>query len=460
MRVGRPGSTVVDVRRPALLLVALVGALWLVAPAAADDWLPHPDNATWSYSWSDSVYSPTPTTENVTVKSESGATFVLAWTTGDPAKPTSQGTVSFQDTDSGLDNTDWSSTPPPPNFPILCATANGCGNSLSSTYYDIIWGSRAPVLAEPLVQGQTWAGVGGAQGDVSATSTYLGQQQVTVPAFPQPVTAAVVKSKITQAGALGDPYGSGTRTTWWVYGVGPVKVEFDHAGGANAPVTTSVLQSTSLTPEAVPGDLDYFPLTQGLTQRYRWTNARYLKQPEVEQVAVQASLNGTARFTVTSVSGPIRVRGSYGYTSRVSGVTNLWSAAQATTLAKLPPLGPKAAKKKDRRHFFTPLDLMNFGFNPILPAYAKAGDTWSSSPTGTDFDDYGVVGKSTVLGVQTVTVPAGTFQALAVRTTLVQPGFKFGSGTRTCWFAPGKGLVKLVFKHADGSTSQVVLIKK
>src|SRR5262249_7875645 len=151
-----------------------------------------------------------------------------------------------------------------------------------------------------------------------------------------PVTAAVVRSKLTQAGALGDPYGSGMRTIWWVYGVGPVKIEFDHAGGTGAPVTTSVLQSTSLTPAAAPIDFDYFPLTQGLTQRYKWTNSKYLKQAEVEQVAIQASLNGTARFTVTSVSGPIRASASYGYTARVSGVTNLWSASQATSLAKLP----------------------------------------------------------------------------------------------------------------------------
>jgi hypothetical protein len=448
------------VSRLALLAVSVVAGLWFVSPAAADEWLPHPADASWSYSWSDSAYSPTPTTENVTVKSQSGSTFVLAWTTGDASKPTSQGTVSFQDTDSGLNNTDWSSTPPPPNFPILCATASGCGSSLSSTYYDIIWGSRAPVLAEPLVKGRTWTGTGGAQNDVSATSTYIGQSTITVPAFPQPVVASVVRTRITQAGALGDPYGSGTRTIWWVYGVGPVKVEFDHAGGTGAPVTTSVLQTTSLIPKATPGDLDYFPLTQGLTQRYRWTNSRYLKQPEVEQVAIQASLNGTARFTVTSVSGPVRASASYGYTARVSGVTNLWAASRATTLARFPLLGPKGANPSERRHFFTPFDLMNFGFNPILPAYAKTGDQWQSSPTGTDFDAYGVTGTSTVLGVQTVTVPGGTFAALAVRTTMKQPGFAFGSGTRTCWFAPGKGLVKLEFKHGDGSTSQVVLIKK
>ena len=460
MRSRRRSTTLERVPRLALLFAAIGAALWIVSPAAADDWLPHGTDATWSYSWSDSVYSPTPTTEDVTVKSSTGPTFVLQWTTGDPKKPSSQGTVSFQDTDSGLNNTDWSSTPPPSNFPILCAAAASCGNSLSSTYYDVIWGSRAPVLAEPLVTGRTWDGSGGAQNDVSATSTYVGQQQVTVPAFPQPVVAAVVRTRITQAGALGDPYGSGMRTVWWVYGVGPVKVEFDHAGGTGAAVTTSVLQSTSLQPEATPSDLDYFPLTQGLTQRYRWTNSKHLKKPEVEQVAIQASLNGTARFTVTSVSGPIRASASYGYTARVSGVTNLWAAARATSLVKMPPLGPLFAKKTNRRHFFTPLDLMNFGFNPILPAYAKAGDTWSSSATGTDFEAYGVVGSSTVLGVQRVKVPGGTFAALAVRTTLDQSGFPFGSGTRTCWFAPGKGLVKLVFKHGDGSTSQVVLIKR
>ena len=35
----------------------------LVTPALADNWLPHPEDATWSYSWSDSTYSSSPTTE-------------------------------------------------------------------------------------------------------------------------------------------------------------------------------------------------------------------------------------------------------------------------------------------------------------------------------------------------------------------------------------------------------------
>ena len=35
----------------------------------------------------------------------------------------------------------------------------------------------------------------------------------------------------------------------------------------------------------------------------------------------------------------------------------------------------------------------------------------------------------------------------------------FGSGTRTSCFAPGKGLVKLVFRHRDGSVSTVERIR-
>ena len=36
-----------------------------------------------------------------------------------------------------------------------------------------------------------------------------------------------------------------------------------------------------------------------------------------------------------------------------------------------------------------------------------------------------------------------------------QRGYRFGSGVRKAWYAPGKGLVKLVFRHRDGSVSTV-----
>jgi hypothetical protein len=451
------------VRRGSTFIAALVGCLAFAGPAAADDWLPHPADATWVYEWTDSVYNSVPTKEKVTVKEQKGAAFTLAWTTEgqeNPGEaPVSLGTVSFQDSLAGLFVTNWSSNPPPASFPILCGSASGCGNSLASSYYNVIWGNRSPLLVGPLLRGAAWASSGGAEGDVSSGSTYLGLELVTVPAFPAPVLAAKVRSEITQGGAIGDPYGSGIRTTWWLYGVGPVKTVFEHAGGPDAPLTTATLVSTSLTPKPTPADVNYFPLRKGLKGTYRWTNTKHFKKPVVQKFTIDEVVNASARFSVSAVSGPIRAAGAYGFTSRLDGVTNIWGATKAASLAKLPPLGPKALPKDKRRHFFTPFDLMTFGFNPVIPAYPAPGNSWIGRSRGRDFQIYGVTGTTKVAGIQTVKVPAGRFRALVVGSTLKQAGFPFGSGTRTSWFAPDKGLVKLVFRHGDGSTSVVELTR-
>jgi hypothetical protein len=447
------------------IAAAFVCACALIAAsnAAAEGWLPHSADATWTYEWSDSTFSKAPAKEKVTVKEQSGRSFVLAWTTADqgnaPEAPSSIGTVSFQETAAGLINTDWSSTPPPPEFPILCPRLGGCNNSLASTFYLLIWGSRGPVLAEPLVHYTSWSGTGGGSNDVTSSNAYAGTERVTVPAFKDPVTAFKVRSELTQAGALGDPYGSGIRTVWWVYGVGPVKIVFEHSGSSGAPITTSVLQSTNQAPKPPPSDVNYFPLKKGIKGTYRWQNDKLFKQPVVESIVCDDVVNGSARFTVKSVTGPIRAAGAYGFTLRTDGLANVWTFTKAASLAKMPPLGPTALPPEKRRRFFTPYDLMAWGYNPILPAYPAAGNVWGSSTSGRDFSVYGVSGGTRVVGVQSVTVPAGKFQALVVRSTLTQPGFPFGSGTRTTWFAPDRGLVKLVFRHADGSTSVVELVK-
>lgn len=453
-------------RTSRVAFAACVAALAGVAPAAADDWLPHPADATWTYQWTDSVYNTTPTNEKVTVKETKGQSFQLAWTTVDQQNsadaPTSVGVVYLADSQGGLENIDpgWASNAAPPGFPILCAALSQCGNSLASTWYQVIWGTRAPVLSEPMLKGTSWSTSGGAANDISSSSDYVGTETITVPAFPAPVLAAKVRTEITQAGAIGDPYGSGVRTVWWVYGVGPVKVVFEHSGGTGAPVTTSVLQSTNQTPKPPPADVSYFPLDLTVKGVYRWTNARYLKKPEVESFKIDQVSNGSARVSVKYVSGPIKVAAAYGFTSRLDGTTNIWGISKSASLAKMPLLGPASLPVAKRRHFRTPFDLMTYGFNPLLPAYPAQGATWSGGPTsGRDYSIYGVTGTATVLGIRKVTVPAGTFNALVVRATLSQAGFPFGSGTRTSWFAPKRGLVKLEFKHADGSVSLVELLR-
>jgi hypothetical protein len=444
---------------------ALVLAICAIAPASAqaDSWYPHAADATWTYQWTDTDYNPVTTNEKVTVKEQKGKTFSLNWTTQDLGNPTdavqSLGTMAFQETTAGLINTDWQSSPPPPAFPVLCAAIANCGNSVASVLYQLIWGSRAPVLIDPLLKGSSWSSTGGANGDVTSSSDYVGRESIKIPAFPMPVLAAKVRTDITQAGAIGDPYGSGVRTVWWVYNVGPVKIEFQHAGGTDAPVTTAVLASTNQVPSATPPDVDYFPLVKGTTHRYRWTNPKHLKTPSIQTITVSQTANNSARVDVKHVSGPIRVAASYGFALRSDGLSNIWAASQATSLAKFPPLGPSFLAPKRRRHFFTPLDLMIYGMNPILEGYPQAGQTWSAVNPSRDYSVFGVTGTTTVLGLRRVKVPAGRFTAMAIRSVLKQPGFAFGSGTRTSYFVAGKGLVKLVFNHGDRSTSTVELLK-
>jgi len=98
---------------------------------------------------------------------------------------------------------------------------------------------------------------------------------------------------------------------------------------------------------------------------------------------------------------------------------------------------------------------MIYGFGPVVPIGEPTGYSWVSSRASDDWRTFGVTGRSTILRAQKVKVPAGRFETVVIRSTLAQSGFRFGSGTRTMYFAPGKGLVKLVFKHRDGSVSTV-----
>jgi hypothetical protein len=425
-----------------------------VADAAADQWLPRSDGAEWTYTWSNSAYAPGPITEQYRLQARNGSSFRLRWQqTGAAAgQSPAAGTMDFQHTDAGLINVNYQSTPPPAQFPILCVAAATCGNSVAGALFLLVWGTRSPTLAEPLLRGTRWNAQGGADNDVASDNRYVGRERVTVPAFPAGIVAAKVESRITQAGAIGDPFGSGVRTVWWVRGVGPVRIELRHGGGE---LSRAELQATNLAPRALPPDANLFPLNRGDRAAFRWRNSRHMRSWSRQSFEVSQVVNSSAQVDVKHRSGPIGVAGSYLFSTRLSGVTLLSGATRAATRATFPPLGPRSAPKANRVRFFTPYDLMVYGFNPILPVGAPTGTTWRSSREGRDWKLFGVSGVSRLAGTRIVRTPAGRFRATVVRSTLTQAGFPFGSGTRTSYFAPGRGLVKLVFRHRDGSVSTV-----
>ena len=124
----------------------------------------------------------------------------------------------------------------------------------------------------------------------------------------------------------------------------------------------------------------------------------------MQEVTTDEVANGSARFSVKHLSGPIRVAGAYGFTMRGDGATNLWATTKSASLAAFPALGPRTSRKERRRRFTTPLDLMLYGFNPILPAYAVAGSDVAAKVPSRDFSVFGVTGNDDVLGVRTVKV--------------------------------------------------------
>ena len=130
---------------------------------------------------------------------------------------------------------------------------------------------------------------------------------MTTPAFPGGVEAAKVQSVVTQAGALGDPFGSGVRTVWWVYGVGPVRIAFEHTGGETS---FAQLVATSLAPRALPSDANLLPLRVGEVSRFRWRNDKHMTRWSEQRFEVAGLVNNTARVNVRDVSGPLDVLAS------------------------------------------------------------------------------------------------------------------------------------------------------
>jgi hypothetical protein len=446
-----------------LLAAAFLVVLALAPPAFAaglDDplaqWLPSPDDASWTYDWTDSAYAPENTREQYTLAGRDGTAFRLFWSSENqgngPGAVSTQGLVDYNRTQAGLANLNWQSVAPPPQFPVLCSSVSNCGNSLASAHFLLIWGSRSPVLAEPLLQGSRWSSTGGVNSDVASENRYLGTERIVVPAFPDGVTAAKVQSDITQAGALGDPYGSGIRTVWWVYGVGPVRIEFRHTGGE---VGLAYLAATTLTPRTAPVDANFLPLVTGSRMKFRWRNSKHMRSWSRQQLDVIQVVNNTARVDVKSLSGPIKLAGSYLFSTRLSGVTNVSAVTKSATRQKFPRLGPKSAPSARRRHLLTPLDFLVYGYNPVIPAYPAPGNTWKSTQPSRDFSVFGVTGETKIKGFTKIKVPAGRFNAMIVRSELNQAGYKYGSGRRTSYFAAGKGLVKIVFRHKDGSVSTI-----
>ena len=251
------------------------------------------------------------------------------------------------------------------------------------------------------------------------------------------------------------------RTVWWVRGVGPVKIFFRHTGG-------EIGQATLLShePDGAPGALrrQLLPLDQGRRpRRFRWRNSKHMKQL-VDAAGHGRRRSSTTRRASTSRASPGRssVAGSYVFSTppeRRRRTSRRTKARDARARSRRS--GPRSAPADKRRHFFTPYRPHGLRLQPGARAPTRPrGSRGAARRSAATARSSASPASTRCSARQTVSDPGRALHARsAVRSTLRQKGFRFGSGTRTSWFAPGKGLVKLVFRHRDGSVSTVERLK-
>ena len=160
------------------------------------------------------------------------------------------------------------------------------------------------------------------------------------------------------------------------------------------------------------GSKDYFPLNVGDSWKYRSTTADGKQSEFTIKVLNEEKENGNTLYLVETVSTFQPIHDWY---SKPNG----WVLMHHQEYVKT---GQKAEYQPTKQFLKNPL---------------TSGDSWQwkgKGMMGLEIDE-----SNEVSGPETVTVPAGKFEAMKVMTRVVQGGAPV---TKTYWYAAGVGLVK------------------
>lgn len=160
------------------------------------------------------------------------------------------------------------------------------------------------------------------------------------------------------------------------------------------------------------GAKDYFPLRVGDTWKYKSTTADGKQSEFSMKVLTEEKENGDTLFVVETVSTFQPIHDWY---SKPAGWVRMHRQEYVTA-------GNKAEYDPTKQFLKNPL---------------TSGDSWHWNGKGMmslEIDE-----SNAVSGPETVSVPAGKFEAMKVMTIVVQGG---AAVTKTYWYAPDVGLVK------------------
>ncbi|MGD2146801.1 MAG: ExeM/NucH family extracellular endonuclease [Anaerolineae bacterium] len=180
----------------------------------------------------------------------------------------------------------------------------------------------------------------------------------------------------------------------------------------------------------------YFPLEVGNQWVYSWTNTVYAPSPIVETVTVSEQVGGeyTLHAYSSEATGLFQV-------SATSGYEWLWYGSMGSCPFPLPM-------------YLLPYYL--YVPEVLFPAFFRVGDDWS----GSNWIGGTAYGGTSWAITDEARVSAGdtTYQQCLHIETVVTGPHSFGVGTRHAWFAPGVGLVRLLYKHQEGSETHAELL--
>ena len=176
---------------------------------------------------------------------------------------------------------------------------------------------------------------------------------------------------------------------------------------------------------------EYFPRITGYEMVYRWNNTIY--HPNI-----------ITETCVFSNPNTINCSWSLDYES-AEGTFNLMKTSEYIRWTGYSTAGTDPF----------PLPMYMFFYyaympNNFLKNNFSVGDSWSGSGTFVGTEDYSAT--TYVIGIEEISVPAGTFSCIKLKTEFNSSN-DYLNGTRYMWLAKDVGIVKLVYQHSDGSVT-------
>ncbi len=314
----------------------------------------------------------------------------------------------------------------------VIAPAGALGQATSLSYYPLV----APAKSAP-------------EGDSVATPFRLRALAAGVPQVDlQPTAPLTVTVRYQDAGI---PYLDEATLDlyWWDAAMGwreagETCAESDRYRSFDRSANTFTIRTCRLGEFTLLGDtIPYWPLAVGTGWRYAWNNTQYAPGNVSETVWMAGK---------SATQYRVRATGGLGDTSAVIESASGYEMPDITTQAKVSNPFPKP--------MYTLLSYVGVT-STILPGQWQVGAevTGYAYMDGVDYE----TATKIVSNTDTVGVQAGSFADCLQIETVISPWSgqpaDYVTGTRTLWFAPEVGLVKMVYRHAGGSVTTAELVE-